>query len=80
MDKALTDLSYWKKSGNIQAQKKISQLIDAIKEDPYKGIGQPEELKYEWKGLWSRRINLEHRVIYEVRENQIVIYSLKGHY
>jgi toxin YoeB len=71
---------YCKKSGNIQAQKKISQLINAIKDDPFNGIGQPEELKYQWKGIWSRRINLEHRVIYEIRDEQLVIYSLKGHY
>lgn len=66
MDKALSDLNYWRKSGNVQAQKKISQLIQAIQENPFFGIGQPEELKYDWKGLWSRRINLEHRIIYEV--------------
>lgn len=80
MDKALSDLSYWKKSGNVQAQKKISQLIEAIKENPFGGIGQPEELKYQWNGLWSRRINLEHRIIYEVLDETITIYSLKGHY
>ncbi|WP_370341225.1 type II toxin-antitoxin system YoeB family toxin [Mucilaginibacter aurantiaciroseus] len=40
------------KSGNIQAQKKIAHLIDAIQIDPYAGVAQPEELKYNWKGLW----------------------------
>lgn len=80
MDKALADLTYWKKSGNIQAQKKITQLIQAIQENPFTGIGQPEELKYNWAGLWSRRINLEHRVIYEVLDDSIIVHSLKGHY
>ncbi|MFA6083653.1 Txe/YoeB family addiction module toxin [Mucilaginibacter sp.] len=80
MDKALSDLTYWKKSGNIQAQKKITQLIQAIQDSPYTGIGQPEELKYNWTGLWSRRINLEHRIIYEILNDLIIIHSLKGHY
>ncbi|TFF40409.1 Txe/YoeB family addiction module toxin [Mucilaginibacter psychrotolerans] len=80
MDKALADLIYWKKSGNIQAQKKITQLIQAIQENPFTGIGQPEELKYNWAGLWSRRINLEHRIIYEVLDDSIIVHSLRGHY
>jgi toxin YoeB len=80
MDKALSDLTYWKKSGNIQAQKKITQLIQAIQNSPYTGIGQPEELKYNWTGLWSRRINLEHRIIYEILNDLIIIHSLRGHY
>jgi toxin YoeB len=80
MDKALSDITYWKKSGNIQAQKKITQLIQAIQDFPFTGIGQPEELKYNWKGLWSRRINLEHRIIYEIMDDTIIIHSLKGHY
>jgi toxin YoeB len=80
MDKALSDLTYWKKSGNIQAQKKITQLIQAIQNSPYTGIGQPEELKYNWTGVWSRRINLEHRIIYEILNDLIIIHSLRGHY
>jgi toxin YoeB len=78
MDKALSDLTYWKKSGNIQAQKKITQLIQAIQNSPYTGIGQPEELKYNWTGVWSRRINLEHRIIYEILNDLIIIHSLRG--
>ncbi len=82
--KAITHLAYWKKSGNTAIQKKITQLITAIQEDPYKGIGKPEPLKYELSGSWSRRINAEHRMVYQIfDDNTIVILeiqSLKGHY
>ena len=66
--KALDDLKYWKRSGNKVVQKRITELIDAIKKDPYKGIGKPEPLKYNLSGAWSRRITQEHRLVYEVNE------------
>lgn len=82
--KAISDLAYWKKSGNKIVQKKINQLIIAIQENPFTGIGKPEPLKYELSGSWSRRINEEHRIIYEIIEENLVvileIQSLKGHY
>jgi toxin YoeB len=82
--KAIEDLKYWKKSGNKIIQKRITNLIEAIQLDPYKGIGKPEPLKHNLSGLWSRRITQEHRLVYEINErNEIVILdilSLKGHY
>jgi toxin YoeB len=82
--KAVEDLKFWKKSGNKIIQKKISNLIEAIQQNPYEGIGKPEPLKHNLSGAWSRRINHEHRLVYEVNErNEIVILdilSLKGHY
>lgn len=70
--KALADLAYWKKSRNKTIQKKILQLIKAIQENPFEGIGKPEPLKYE------------HRIIYSLSENMEIhvlhILSLKGHY
>jgi len=80
VDDSLLDIKFWKKSGNKAIQKKIQQLILAILEDPYDGIGKPEALKHEFSGKWSRRINEEHRIIYEVIEDALYIYSLKGHY
>lgn len=80
VDDSLLDINFWKKSGNKAIQKKIEQLILAILEDPYDGIGKPEVLKHEFSGKWSRRINEEHRIIYEVIGNVLYIYSLKGHY
>ncbi|WP_316806367.1 Txe/YoeB family addiction module toxin [Pedobacter agri] len=68
-------------SGRNQAiQKKIEQLILAIQENPYTGIGKPEQLRYNLSGQWSRRINEEHRIIYDVINNVLNIYSLRGHY
>ncbi|PWS28369.1 Txe/YoeB family addiction module toxin [Pedobacter yonginense] len=78
--KAVEHLSYWKKSGNKPIQKKIEQLIKAIQENPFEGIGKPEQLKHELTGYWSRRINEEHRIIYDVVDDVLNIYSLRGHY
>jgi toxin YoeB len=76
------DIQFWKKSGNKSIQNKIQQLLSAISRDPFNGIGKPEMLKHNLTGLWSRRINQEHRIVYEVleEENKIKIHSLKGHY
>ncbi|HEY0245661.1 MAG TPA: Txe/YoeB family addiction module toxin [Mucilaginibacter sp.] len=81
-DEAQEDIEYWKRSGNKIIQKKIQQLVEAIKENPFDGIGKPEALKHNLSGLWSRRINREHRIIYQLPENRgiIKIYSLRGHY
>lgn len=79
-DEALADIQYWKKSGNKVIQKKIQALLEDISAHPFTGLGKPEMLKHELKGKWSRRINQEHRIIYEVIDEVIHIYSLKGHY
>lgn len=77
---ALEDLKYWKKSGDKIIQNKIQKLIIAIQENPTAGIGKPEQLKHNLSGSWSRRINQEHRIVYEIKEDTIEIQSLKGHY
>lgn len=79
-DEALADIKFWKKYGNKPIQKKIEQLIADIIVHPYEGIGKPEALKYEMSGKWSRRINEEHRIIYEINDDILHIHSLKGHY
>ena len=79
-DRAVDDISYWKKSGNKSVQNKITKLLKSIEETPFEGIGKPEPLKYELKGFWSRRINREHRLIYKVNPGKITVYSLKDHY
>jgi len=83
-EKAIDDLKYWKKSGNSIIQNKIANLLINIVESPFEGIGKPEPLKYNLSGKWSRRINEEHRIIYEViieeSNSFLKIYSLKGHY
>jgi len=82
--KAKRDLDFWSKSGNKIILKKISELIKAIRINPYEGIGKPEQLKYDLTGYWSRRIDAEHRIIYEIIDEKTIdilsIISLKGHY
>jgi toxin YoeB len=48
--------------------------------EAFEGIGKPEQLKYDYAGYWSRRINQEHRLVYKVTEDQIIIASCKYHY
>ena len=80
-DEALKDLMYWKKSGDKGIQKKIQSLIEDIKQTPFEGIGKPHPLKGNLYGSWSRRIDLEHRIIYrQMDDGSIEIESIKGHY
>lgn len=59
---------------------RISDLIFDILRDPFKGIGKPEPLKHDFKGYWSRRINDEHRLVYKVTEQSIIVLSCYSHY
>ena len=59
---------------------KLADLIEEIRRTPFEGKGKPEPLKHGLKGFWSRRINQEHRLIYKVTENSIVIVSCNSHY
>jgi toxin YoeB len=77
---AKEDLAYWKKINNVVVLKKIRKLLEVIIETPFEGIGKPELLKHNLAGCWSRRINHEHRLIYQVNENLITVLSMKGHY
>ncbi|RFZ81803.1 Txe/YoeB family addiction module toxin [Mucilaginibacter terrenus] len=77
---AKEDIRFFLKSGQKQVLKKIEHLLSEIEEHPFTGIGKPEALKYNLTGMWSRRIDREHRIIYEVVEDVIFIHSLKGHY
>lgn len=79
-DKAKGDIEFFKKSGNKAVLKKIFTLLNEIIESPFVGTGKPEPLKYNLTGYWSRRINREHRLVYEVTEEIIIILSAKGHY
>ena len=74
------DRAYWKTSGNIGVQNRITALLNDIRKHPYTGIGKPEKLKYNLVGHWSRRITGEHRVVYFVENGAITIISLRFHY
>jgi toxin YoeB len=74
------DLNFWVKIGNKAILKKISELVRSIQDSPFQGVGKPEGLKHNLSGLWSRRISHEHRLVYEVKGEKILIHSLRGHY
>jgi toxin YoeB len=80
LPKADEDLDYWAHTGNKAVLKKISQLTEAIISNHYSGIGKPEALKYQLAGKWSRRITDEHRYVYQIEDDILKVYSLKGHY
>ena len=60
--------------------KKINSLIKDIQRNPYEGMGKPEPLKYDLAGLWSRRIDREHRLVYQVIDEDLLVYSCRYHY
>jgi toxin YoeB len=77
---ALEDFKFWKQSGNVKIQQRITKLLESIKETPFEGIGKPEALKHNWSGYWSRRINDEHRLIYKRENERIIVAQLRDHY
>lgn len=79
-EKAKSDIDLFKKSGNKLVLKKANTLIQEICKTPFTGTGKPEPLKHHLSGLWSRRINKEHRIIYSASEELVIIHSLRGHY
>jgi toxin YoeB len=60
--------------------KRINQLIKEIQRQPFEGIGKPEPLKHGLSGYWSRRINDEHRIVYKVAGDSLLIAQLRYHY
>ena len=70
------------KSGNKADIKKVEVIIMELEEHPETGIGNPEQLKYELSGFWSRRINSKDRLVYKINELEVIVtlLSAKGHY
>lgn len=79
-DKAKEDIAAHKKTGNKAILNKLLNLLEELSEHPFTGTGKPESLKHNLSGMWSRRINKEHRLVYEVKEDVVFILSAKGHY
>lgn len=78
---AQEDIEAHRKAGNKAILKKINSLLEELTEHPFTGTGKPEALKYSLAGLWSRRINQEHRLLYQIEgETIVVILAAKGHY
>jgi len=67
-------------SENKKMLRKINELIKDIQRTPFEGKGKPEPLKYDLAGFWSRRIDREHRLVYQVNKKEILIYSCRFHY
>ena len=79
LDQAWEDYLYWQ-SHDKKLLKKINSLLKDIQRNPFEGIGSPEALKYGLSGYWSRRITLEHRLVYRVKNNQIRVVKCRYHY
>lgn len=77
--KALEQLGFWAEN-DLKILKRIVQLLKDIDKTPFAGIGKPEPLKHELKGYWSRRINDEHRLVYKVTDNEIIVVGCRYHY
>lgn len=67
------------KSGNVKVVNRIKLLLADIAQHPYTGIGKPEALRFSLAGMWSRRINREHRLIYTVDDDRIIVHILAMH-
>ncbi len=78
-ENAWDDYLYWQKVDK-KIVKKIKKLIKEIQQTPFEGSGRPEKLRYDLAGYWSRRIDQEHRLVYQVDNNQLLVYSCRFHY
>jgi len=78
-DDAWDDYLYWQQHDK-KILKKINWIIKEIQREPFEGIGEPEPLKYNWSGYWSRRITIEHRLVYKVSDNNLMIAQCRYHY
>lgn len=76
---AFEDLAWWVQHDRKKALR-IMRIIQEIHADPFEGIGKPEPLKYDLVGCWSRRIDQEHRLVYEVQDTKIRILACRYHY
>ena len=77
--KAWNEYLYWQKN-NKKLLKRINTLIKEIQRQPFEGIGKPEPLKHSLAGYWSRRINDEHRIVYKITDDSVLIAQLRYHY
>ncbi|WP_275100250.1 Txe/YoeB family addiction module toxin [Sedimenticola hydrogenitrophicus] len=76
---AWEDYLYWH-SRDKRVVKRIHQLIQAIMREPFSGIGKPEPQRHGLSGYWSRRIDEEHRIVYKISDDSLLIAQLRYHY
>lgn len=81
---AWEDYLFWQKydqpKSDKQVLRKINQLIRDIQRDPFAGLGKPEPLKHNLAGFWSRRITDEHRIVYKMDGDEVLIAQCRHHY
>ena len=82
LPQAQRDIAFYKNTGKIASFKKVKKLILELRDHPTTGTGQPEKLKYNLAGYWSRRIDKKNRLIYRIEDNKVivVVVSALGHY
>lgn len=76
---AWDDYQHWQKVDRKKL-KRVNQLIRAIQREPFQGPGKPEPLRGNWSGFWSRRIDREHRLVYAVEDQRLLIAQCRYHY
>jgi len=76
---AWQDYLYWQ-TIDKKIVKRINLLLKDIKRQPFDGLGDPEPLKHNWSGYWSRRINKEHRIVYKVTNTAVIVAQCRYHY
>ena len=78
-DEAWEDCLHWQKQDHRMVER-INKLLEEVRRDPFGGIGKPEPLKHALAGFWSRRITDEHRLVYRVEGDDLLIAQLWYHY
>lgn len=78
-ERAWEDYLHWQETDR-KLVTRIHQLIREIQREPFSGIGKPEPLRHAFKGYWSRRINDEHRMVYKVQDDALLLAQLRYHY
>ena len=78
-ENAWEDYLYWQKTDK-KILGRINKLIKEIQRQPFEGVGKPEPLEHAFSGYWSRRINDEHRIVYKVADDALLIAQLRYHY
>ena len=78
-ENAWEDYLYWQKMDK-KIVKRINELIKDIKRSPFEGVGKPEPLKYDFAEKWSRRLTDEHRLVYQVEGNNLIVFTCRYHY
>jgi len=78
-DQSWADYLHWQQTDKSM-MKRVNSLIKDIQREPFSGIGKPEPLKHHLSGFWSRRIDSEHRLVYRVTDDSLLIASCRYHY